>query len=260
MTTRPFRKVLPRAAAFAGATLAAVPATLALVALAPLPVYAQAGEAGEAGAVQAIDEGAHLVAEAGLYEATVRIVAALYAEGDVAGAQEHLETSHHAFYEDVDAEFVQHGLAGFAAEAAAFAEAVRAGAAPEDVAAKAEAVNEAILHTSETQGVKPAFEAMQALIVTAGEDFIAGTDGAGAVTEPHEYRDAWGFVEVAKARFADIAGEGDASEKAAAEKALEALAEAAALMPGVSASAVGTDAEVLPGIAARLQFAALMLD
>lgn len=259
MTHKYLRTVAPRAAAVIGALAAPAPVTLGIWTASALPVFAQSGEAGEGAAIAAIDEDAALLAELGLYEATVRIVSALAETGDIVAAQEHLETSHHAFFEEIQEDLDHAGRPAIARQATAFAQAVMTGASNEEIQAAAAATLDAITAAQAGSHAQSQFAAVKALVLTAGDDFIAGTD-AGAIVEPHEYRDAWGFVQVAKARMQAIAEGGDADEQAAAAKALEALAATDALLPSVAPETVGTDIELLPATASWIEFAALQLD
>ena len=96
------RLVVPRRTLLTGT--AAVFGTLSAA-----PVWAQAaseggegGEGGEGAAMADLDGPVEMLVELGLFEATHRIVAALYAEGLANDARSHLEQSHHASFEDIE--------------------------------------------------------------------------------------------------------------------------------------------------------------
>lgn len=219
---------------------------------------AEGGEGGEGAAVAALEGDAEFLSELGLFEAAHVIVAALYAEGDVAAAQEHLEQSHHAYYEDIEDDLNEHGAAQFEAEAEAFAAAVREGRDAAEVSALADAVLAAI--TAAQAGAEPAdaMKAVETLVRIAAADYEASlTDGE--VTAPQEYRDAWGFAEVAKRRLQALAASSDATVAGAAEAGLAALEPAAEQLPGVSATKVPGDVSVLLGAAARIELASYRL-
>lgn len=245
------RLVIPRRWVIAG-TMATVGALAAGSAL------AEGGEAGEGAAIAALEGDEAFLAELSLFAATHVIVSALYAEGAVAAAQEHLEQSHHAYYEDIADDLEERGAVPFEAEAEAFAEAVKEGRDAAEVAGLAQAVLAAI--TAAQTGAKPAdaMKAAEMLMRTAAADYEAAlTDGE--VTTPQEYRDAWGFAEVAKRHLQALAASPDATVAGAAEAGLTALEPVAEQMPGVSATKVPGDASVLLGAAARIELAAYRL-
>jgi hypothetical protein len=98
--------------------------------------------------------------------------------------------------------------------------------------------------------------AVQALVKTAAEEYAAGVEG-GRVVNPHEYQDAFGFVQTAEAAVARLkqAGSGDPEILAKVERELGTLQPAwPALVPPEQ---ISTDASLLYGAAARIEIALL---
>jgi len=247
------RLVIPRRWVLAGSV-----ATLGVLAAAR-PMLAEGGEGGESGAAVGLEGDAGFLVELGLFEATHLIVAALYAEGATARAQEHLELSHHAYYEDLEHELEDHGAVQFEAEAEAFAEAVATGADAATVAGAADAVLAAIVAARRPANAKGRMQAAERLVRLAADDFAGGVDG-GKVAEPQEYRDAWGFAEAARRMMAELAQSPDAAVAEAGKGGLAALEPVAALFPALTAETVPGEPSVLAGAAARIEIAGLSLD
>lgn len=257
----PKRPVTPRRWALAGTVLGlaaggVAPAPLTQLVLAPA-LAAEAGESGEAGIVRA--EGpAEYLTELGLFEAAHRITAALYGMGEVALAQEHLEASHHAYYEDIAPHVAAHGAPDFEAAAARFAEAVMAGAAP-DVVASTEAQVLAAIATAYAAAMASPHDqllSMKDLVAVAAADYEGGVE-AGKVSFAQEYRDAWGFVEVARARAEAMAASPEAAQSKAGRAVLEQLDGLGALFPALVVDAAGGDPTLLPAAAAWIEIIAL---
>lgn len=98
--------------------------------------------------------------------------------------------------------------------------------------------------------------ALVALTRTAAEEYGEGIVD-GRVAELHEYQDAWGFLEAAKAELAGFASEEEpeVAEAAAAMRADLAVLEPA--FPGlVPEDGIETDASLIHGAAARMEIAA----
>ncbi len=258
------RLVVPRRSVLAGS--AAVLGTLAAA-----PAWAQTasaggegGEGGEGAATANLDGPVEMLVELGLFEATHRIVAALYAEGLTDDALSHLEQSHHASFEDIEHALEEYamdeaGAHAFEDLAEAFADAVKGGADAAVVADAAAAVLATAAEARSQMTAKDEFEAIEALLNIAHDDYEAGV-AEGVVDAPQEYRDAWGFTEVARARLTALAASSDATVAGAGAAGLKALEPAAALFPGIGATEVpGADPSVLAGAAARIEIAGLRL-
>lgn len=218
----------------------------------------EGGEAGEGAALAALPDAVEFLSLLGLFEAQHRIIAALYAEGAVAVAGEHLEASHHASYEDIEAGIEALGAPEFEEAAEDFAALIRSGADAAAVQAAAEGIFAAIDEVRERASDKDQMKAAEALLRVAASDLEAGMDG-GTVSEAQEYRDAWGFATVALRWLEDLAGDDDATVAEAAAAALSGKADVEAQFAGVNATAAPGDAGALLAAAARTELAAFRL-
>lgn len=245
-----FRMVVPRRALLLGA--------VGTVIATPLLAAGEGGEGGEGAAVADLPARVEALVMIGFYDASVRIVADLYAAGETQEAQDQLAGSHHAHYEDIAERLDLLGVAGFAAAAEAFAAAVDAGEDAAAVAARHAALTAAMQPAYAAATAPEMMQAVLALMNTAHMDFLAGVY-EGEVFSPHEYRDAWGFATVAGERLAALAASPDAAVAAAGARAVAAMDPVAALFPGLMATHAPDDASVLASAAARIEIAALRL-
>jgi len=254
--TRGARLVIPRRT-FLGTTAAFV----GLAAPSGMNAYAagEGGESGEGAALEGLSPDVSFLTILGQFEATHRIVAGLVANDDPATAKLHLEQSHHAFYEDIAEGLTERGDPSFEAQADQFAEAIESGADNATTTELADTVI-GIIHRT-VHGSKPAdvMAAARQLVLIAAGDFEGGVED-GMVVEPQEYRDAWGFANVAEAWLAVVADHADTKVAAAGDAAVRAMQPTAALFDGLDATETDGDASVLYGAAARIEIAALRLD
>ncbi len=257
----PIRRVSPRKWAVLAATgLATVAAPAVLPVLSAAPAFAsssEAGEAGEAGVVLSEGPSAFLT-KLGYFEGTYRIVATLYLSGARDLAREHQEESHHAFYEDIEPFLAEYGAAGFEAEAEAFAKAVADNASDEDVQA---ALNTLLAGVSRAASAAkaPAYEqikSVQDLVTLAAAEYDGGVD-EGAVELAIEYRDSWGFFEVARQRVEAMATSDDAVLAKAGKDVLEQIDGAEALYPSLTAETASSDPSQLSVAAGWIEIIAL---
>lgn len=247
------RLVDPKPWAIIAATGLAMAAPVALM-LHASPAHAT--EAGEAGVV--LSEGASaFLTRLGYFEGTYRIIAALYLGGDRALAREHMELSHHAFYEDFEPALAEIAAPGFAAENAAFVQAVMA----EDdagVTAALDAVLAALGRNAEAAGATPRelLMSVRDLMALAAAEYEGGvTDGR--VEAGMEFRDSWGFYETARGRAEALAAAADPTLAKAGADALEQLAGIDALYPALTSSTGSTDPSPLAAAAAWIEIIAL---
>lgn len=249
------RLVMPRPAPTRRAVLVAA----AVLGLLPQALWAQdGGEAGEGAAIAELPQAVQFLTLLGLFEAQHRIVAGLYAAGDVAMAQEHLAGSHHAFYDDLAEGITATGTPAFETDAVSFATAVNAGADAATVQAAADAVYAGCAAARAKTSDKNQMLAAEALLRVAASDMEAGVD-AGAVTLAQEYRDSWGFATVATLWLESLATDADATVAGAARSALSGKTDVAAQYAGVGATAVPGDPGALLAAAARVELAAFRL-
>lgn len=105
---------------------------------------------------------------------------------------------------------------------------------------------------------KDEFAALVALVRNAGADLEKGV-ADGAVADAGEYEDAWGYIEAARIWASRLAGASDEKVKAAATKAMAALDEVAAGLPGAAPAADATitaASDLVLSAAARIELAA----
>lgn len=267
------RRVMPRTWAtltLAGAALGlAAPAALAADlhrahASAPEKLWlaqsTEGGEGGEAGAVKGEDSVA-LLTGLGLIEGHLRAGVALYKQGEADQAKTHMKHPQDEIYTSLLPLIQKAGAEDFSGSLTKLADAVETGAGPEAVDAAFADVLREIAEAREKAGGGEAAEAaaIVAILQQAASEYGIGVKD-GKVVELHEYQDAWGFVETARALLTHMAGEDDAKEKAFGTKSLAALAEAEAALPGVSPTGAPLgDASVLYGAAASVELAAYRL-
>lgn len=221
----------------------------------------EGGEAGEAGAVESGDEVVDLLADLGLLEGHLRAGVALYRAGLADQAAAHMKRPEDDIYDELFHHLSDFGAAGFPAELTALADAVETGQTPDAVEAALDAVLAAIGAARGTSNASEAAEAraMVAILRRAAEAYEAAVSG-GAVTDPEEYQEAWGFVETVRAQAGHMANEDDAAEKAFGETALAALDAAREALPDVSPEGrTPGDASILHAAAARIELAAYRL-
>ncbi|MFN0114968.1 MAG: hypothetical protein ACKVPY_09855 [Paracoccaceae bacterium] len=241
---------------------------LAIGASAARPIFAQTagGEGGEGGEGAAPEAGpgegeageAGFLFALGQYEAQALIVAALATAGKGAVAQEHLAATGHADYEAFEAGFARHGIAAFADRADTFGNAVTKGGDAAAMTAAAESLADAIAVARAGAAPTDLAKAVELLVRDAGADFEAGV-AAGKVTDPQEYRDAWGYVQAAVRIASDLSAAPDPKAAAFGAAALRALEPLAAALPGADADAVSGGADIFYGAAARIELAAYSL-
>ena len=258
------RRVSPRKWAVLAATgLATATAPAVLPLLSPAPAFAASGEAGEAGEAGeggvVLSEGATgFLTQLGYFEGTYRIIANLYLSGARDLARAHQEESHHAFYEDIEPALAKHDAPGFAAEAEAFAAAVRGDASDEEVEAALETLLQG-LNKAAAAAEAPTYERLSSLrdlVALAAAEYDGGVE-AGKVELAIEYRDSWGFYEVARQRAAAMSASDEAVLAKAGKDVLEQLDGAEALYPSLTTDTASTDPSQLAVAAGWIEIIAL---
>jgi hypothetical protein len=217
-------------------------------------------EGGEAGAI-AGDESVALLTGLGLIEGHLRAGVALYEAGLADQAKSHMKHPQDELYASLLPLLKAAGAEDFSGALTGLSDAVENGADMARVQAAFAEVQKEIAEGREHAGGGEAAEAaaIVRIVTTAAEEYALGVQD-GTVAELHEYHDAWGFVEVARALLTHMAGEDDAAEKAFGENSLAALADLAPALPGVSpeGKTLG-DASALYGAAASIELAAYKL-
>lgn len=219
----------------------------------------EGGESGEGAAVEALDGPLRTLTTLALFDASNRIVAELVALGAPDAALEHLESSHHASYEDIEAGLDALGQPGFAQESDAFAAAIRNGAGADAIAAAWDSLSARIEAAYAAATPAQMMKVAETLTRISYQDFMAGVID-GEVYSPQEYRDAWGFATVATDRLAALSQSDDPGVADAAAAGLAAMEPVAALFPDLTADSTEGDPSVLAGAAARIEIAGLRLE
>lgn len=234
-------------------------ATPALAQATPAAPAAESGEAGEAG-MQVQDPAIEYLAKLGLFEASYRIAVALYGTGAHAEAAAHLETSHHAFYDDIADDIAAHGARPFGDKARALTQAIANGDSDEVVTELATALFSAIAAAADAAHPTPGerIMAMHELMDVAAADYKGGVEN-GKVIEPHEYRDAWGFVETVRARALRLAASDKPDVAQAGRDVLEQVNMLAPLFPSVDATTTEGDPADIAAASAWIEIIALRL-
>ncbi|MDI3338726.1 hypothetical protein QKW60_20125 [Defluviimonas aestuarii] len=221
----------------------------------------EGGEGGEAGHAEDIDAAVEFLTDLGLIEGHLRAGIALYQAGLADQAITHMKHPQSEIYTELEVHLDQFGAPGFADELIALASAVEGGATVGDAETAFAAVLTKIEEARDHAHAGEAGEAASilGLVRVAAEEYHIGIVD-GAVSNLHEYQDAWGFVQVARSVAEHMAGEDDAAEKAFGEKTLAALSELDIALPGVSPEGKPLgDAGMLLGAAAKIELAAYAL-
>lgn len=220
----------------------------------------EGGEGGESGAVvapAAEDAATGYLPMLLLIEGHLQVGVALYREGKGDLAITHMKHPKDEIYADLEAELTEYGAAGFADELASLAAAVESGKPVAEVETAFGAVLAKVSDAKAKGDTAPrgVFDAIIATVRIAADEYGIGIVD-GKVANLHEYQDAWGFVQAAKDSANRLAGASDPDIKAAAEKALVALAEAETAFNGLTPDAVEGNALILQSAAAKIELAA----
>jgi hypothetical protein len=229
-------------------------------------LIAQAGEAGESGGegggseADASTDDAVLIDVLGQVEGHLRAANELYGLGAIEQAKTHVKHPEDELYADLVPAFEKRGMAGFAVELSAMAKLIETGAPTADVTAALTGVIAQIdAQSSGLRTAKETAEAVHSLVRTAAAEYAVGVKDA-AVTDAHEFQDAWGFVQAAKRLVASLPD----SERAAHAAAFDEMAaQLASLDPAwadlTGATGTKVDPVDLAVAAARIEIAGLSI-
>ncbi len=216
------------------------------------------GEGGEAGgSASAGDERIDYLTDLGLLEGHMRVGVALYKAGDAAAAKTHMRHPEDEIYEDLKLHFEELKAPGFAEQLTAVGKAVESGAAAADVDAAMSALLAAIAAARKTEmNAEEVAQVVQLLVSNAAEDYAGGINN-GTVTDAHEYQDAWGFVQTAKAYMAALPAHERDEYKAPLAEIDAQLAKLDAAFPDIQGKLPLTaDPTLFPAVASSIEFAA----
>src|SRR5699024_7494579 len=105
-----------------------------------------------------------------------------------------------------------------------------------------------------------ALYSVMSLLRTAGEEYAMGVED-GRLVNVHEYQDAWGFTQVAKARLDELPDDQRRHDPEVIERVEAIIADLADLWPKLApGETVDGEASRLYGAAARVELAALGLN
>ncbi|MGX9351039.1 hypothetical protein ACS3QZ_07550 [Shimia sp. W99] len=202
----------------------------------------EAGESGEAG-VELTEGPSAFLTQLGYFEGTYRIITRLYLDGETDAARAHMEESHHAFYDDIEDALQAYGAPGFKSEDAAFVAAVRDGADADTVRKAFDTLHEAIsLNAAAADAsLRDQILSLKDLVALAAAEYEGGVAGDGAIDIAIEYRDSWGFYDVARARAQAMVDAGTPDAVKAGQDVLDQLDGAEALYPGLLTDKASTD-------------------
>ncbi len=216
----------------------------------------ESGEGGESGGIEQHSDTVALLTGLSLIEGHLRAGIALYRAGAADMAKTHMKHPKAEIYTDLEPLL---GDDGFAPELATLAEAVEGGSDVATADAAFDAVLEKIVYARSENHASPRalFDAMMATMRVAADEYAIGvTDGA--ISNMHEYQDAWGFAHATRELAQSLTTSDDATVAAAAQKTLVALAETEAVFDGIAPEGtLNGDASALYGAAARIELAAL---
>ncbi|MEM9616681.1 MAG: hypothetical protein AAF936_01875 [Pseudomonadota bacterium] len=179
----------------------------------------------------------------------------LYDSGEREMALGHSKHPQSELYAGLAPAFEARSKPGFADQLSALASAAEAGG---DIDDAYNAVADAIAAHFPDMTVKTRLLAVSKIVSTAADEFDIGVEDDGAITNAHEYQDAYGFLNAARMVLAS--GEtSDMAESEAVAMAQEQLDIALSEFDGLTAATTEGAASVLYGAAARIEIAALGL-
>ncbi len=179
----------------------------------------------------------------------------LYRAGAFDMAATHVKHPESELYEELVPAFAARGKPGFSDALSTLANAAADGG---DVEAAYEATVSAIRANAPVSNVSVLLLSISKLVTTAAEEFDIGVGEDGAITEPHEYQDAYGFLSAAREMLSEIET-GDINASEAIAVAHEQIDLSLASFAGLVVEETEGTSATLYGAAARIEIAALGL-
>jgi hypothetical protein len=215
---------------------------------------------GEGEGAEAINTEASYIAQLGYVLGYMRVGVALYAMGEVSMAKPHMKHSRDEIYAGLEPLMKERHVSGFASELDALSASIESGAPVSEVEAKFKDLESAIAQNMPKLSAGLAAAVTQVIVRSAGEDYAAGVVD-GKITDLHEYQDAWGFYESAKAFMASVSPAGRAAYKAQLEAIDAELAAVSSLWPDITGKLPVTgSAKQLYSAAAKIELQALSIE
>jgi hypothetical protein len=202
-------------------------------------VASEGGEGGESGGITTGDDTVDFLANLLMIEGHLTSGFTLWSAGDHNNGQAHMGHPYAEVYAGIEDKLKDLGAAQFEDELEALVDAAAAGKPDTDLQALRDQISvkiDAARKAAADGEPKDEFTAIVNLLRKAGKEYGDGVK-SGAVTDLHEYQDAWGFVQAAKARATVLDQSDNASVKQAAETTLRTLAELDEAVPAVAPEA-----------------------
>jgi hypothetical protein len=222
----------------------------------------EGGEGGEAGHVQEGDAVVAYLTGLGIVEGKVQVAQALSLAGERDEAAGHLPGGEDEIVRDLLPMMSATDAIEFARALKTLASAlVDTAASDDDLDGAFRTIFATIAEAREHSGATEAAEAQAivALLRDADDDYVKGVVDR-SIGDLDEYRDAWGYTQVARSLAAHMAGEDDPVEKAFGQKVADAIDAAAEALPGVApGDAPLGDPSLLAAAAATAELAAYRL-
>ncbi len=163
----------------------------------------------------------------------------------------HVKHPESEIYTTLAPAFAARGKSGFAEELAALASAAKTG---EDFAAPYSAVMRALDAHAPAADVSTQLLAIAAVTRTAADEFDIGVEDDGAISNAHEYQDAYGFLTASREILAGIETS-DMNELEAIEVSQEQISLALEAFDSLTADSTEGSPSTLYGAAARIEIA-----
>lgn len=179
----------------------------------------------------------------------------LYRSGNFEMAAMHVKHPEDEIYQELKPAFTARGVAGFEDRLTTLVEAA------ENKSQVEETYSSTILALTANmppEDAKTKLLAVAALTTSAADEFKVGVDDSGAVVEPHEYQDAYGFLIAAREILAN-ADTSDINASEAVAIAHEQIDLALTAFEGLVTDQTEGDASTIYGAASRIEIAALGL-
>lgn len=218
----------------------------------------EGGESGESGAVQEDGRGSYQTS-LGMVEGHMRVGLELYRKGDATAAKTHMKHPADELYADLQPYFETMNVPGFAAELEAVAAAVETGAPAAEIDATFVALRAAIDRARGVISPREIAETVEHLVRKAADEYAIGVKD-GKVNDTHEYQDAWGFVQTARALLASVPEDQRQPHAAAFAEIGAELDQVQVLWPDIIGTLpVTADTTLLAAAAARIELASLSI-
>ncbi len=217
----------------------------------------EGGEGGESGGGSGVKEVGHIsyLTNLGLVEGHMRAGIELYKKGDSSAARTHMKHPADELYADLKPQFESMKIAGFDAELEAVAKAVENAAPEAAIDASFVRLQAAIAKARGSVSAHDTAETVEHLVRKAADEYAIGVKD-GKVNDPHEYQDAWGFVQAARSAMAAMPDD-QRQKNAPALAEIEAeLERVQVLWPDITgATPVTGDTTLLAAAASRIELA-----